>query len=137
MISIYSTESNKQGFTLLEVLVTMVVASILGVILLQFMGTSMRRSYEPVRMVQNGFELNQIMEKMNADYKNLLLNSDTPLESLKTAIDNDTYGTYSVVYNNFIIFNNGSEQLDDTIIKRTLKVKITNGSQSMTALFAK
>ena len=74
MISCYSKESKQQGFTLLEVLVTMVVASILGVILFQFMCTGMRRSFEPIRMAQNGFELNQIMEKMNADYKNQLLN---------------------------------------------------------------
>ncbi|MCP4369324.1 MAG: prepilin-type N-terminal cleavage/methylation domain-containing protein, partial [Deltaproteobacteria bacterium] len=67
--------SNNQGFTLLEVIITLIVGSILGAILVQFMGTSMKNSFEPVIMVQNGNGVYQIMERMNADYKMRLLTS--------------------------------------------------------------
>lgn len=60
---------NNGGFTLLEVIVSLVVAAILGAILVQFMGTGLMKSYNPVVLAKNGTYLNTIMEKMTADYK--------------------------------------------------------------------
>ncbi|MEA3437443.1 MAG: type II secretion system protein, partial [Thermodesulfobacteriota bacterium] len=63
------------GFTLLEVVITLIVGSILGAILVQFMGTSMKNSFEPVIMVQNSNGVYEIMEKLNSDYKMRLMTS--------------------------------------------------------------
>ncbi|KUG21669.1 hypothetical protein ASZ90_008565 [hydrocarbon metagenome] len=62
-------KKNNRGFTLLEVIVSLVVAAILGAMLVQFMGTGLMKSYNPVILAQNGTYLNTIMEKMTADYK--------------------------------------------------------------------
>jgi len=80
---------NNQGFTLLEVVITLIVGSILGAILVQFMGTSMKNSFEPVIMVQNGYGGHEIMEKMNSDYKMRLLTSTVdPLYDFKNDVEN-------------------------------------------------
>ncbi|MBW1821374.1 MAG: prepilin-type N-terminal cleavage/methylation domain-containing protein, partial [Deltaproteobacteria bacterium] len=80
---------NNQGFTLLEVVITLIVGSILGAILVQFMGTSMKNSFEPVLMVQNGYGGHEIMEKMNSDYKMRLLTSTVdPLYDFKSDVEN-------------------------------------------------
>ena len=136
---------SQNGFTLVEVIITILVASILGLIFLQFMGTSMTGSVEPVIRVQNAFTIEQIMEKMTADYKKLMAESTTPLATFKTHVQggnseaNDPYfGPYTVVYNNYITFNESGVQVSESG-DRVFKVTIAdvNGEQRLTALFTK
>ena len=134
-----------QGFTLLEVVITLIVGSILGAILVQFMGTSMKNSFQPVLMVQDGCGVYEIMEKMNAYYKyNLLTSEVNPLEDFKTAVDNGDdpvasdpfFGIYAST-TEYIVFDNSDHEVPDATELRILKVKITHGGQSLTALFTK
>ena len=142
MIHIFNL--NQKGFTLIEVIVTIVVASILGVMFLQYMGTSMTGSVEPVIRVQSAFTIKQVMEKMTADYKKLMALT-TPLATFKTHVQggnneaNDPYfGPYTVVYNNYITFTENGVQVSESG-DRILKVTIAdvNGEQRLTTLFTK
>jgi len=137
--------TKNHGFTLLEVVITLIVGSILGAILVQFMGTSMKNSFEPVIMVQNSNGVYEIMEKINSDYKMRLMTSiDNPLEDFKDDVDdgNDLvtsdpyFGEYAVT-TNYIQFVGGVEAPDLSANPRVLKVTITHGGQSLTALFTK
>ncbi len=136
-----------QGFTLLEVVITLIVGSILGAILVQFMGTSMKNSFQPVIMVQDGCGVYEIMEKLNSDYKYRLMTSPVdPLVDFKRDVDegylpasNPYFGEYAVT-TKYIIFNVGNEEEDAPLPPPTpnvLKVTITHGGQSLTALFTK
>ena len=71
------------GFTLLEVIIALIVGSILGAILLEFLGQTVYKSFEPVKMAQGSMELTAIVEKMTADYKKQLLLSNNPLVDFK------------------------------------------------------
>ncbi len=137
-----------QGFTLLEVVITLIVGSILGAILVQFMGTSMKNSFQPVIMVQDGCGVYEIMEKMNSDYKMRLLTSIVnPLDDFKSDVEGggDILNTpYFGVYSfdtKYITFNDVTkveEVTDDPApAPDVLKVTITHGGQSLTALFTK
>lgn len=131
----------QSGFTLLEVVITLIVASILGAILIQFMGTSMQQSYEPVYLVQEGYSVNQVLENLNAEYKRLLFTSTTPLEDFKTLVENantppDPYfGDYT--YQTGWIAFDGSGNEVASADHQILKIKITFGQQSLTALFTR
>ena len=136
---------NKAGFTLLEVIVTLIVASILGAILMEFMGTNVQKSYEPVYMAQNSMGVNQIIEKMNADYKRQLLLSPTPLQDFRTDVingnniaSNPYFGDYSVA-TAWIRFNPTTylEEPDPSPDPRVLKVTVTHQNRAVTALFTK
>ncbi|KPJ76748.1 MAG: hypothetical protein AMJ54_10435 [Deltaproteobacteria bacterium SG8_13] len=136
---------NNTGFTILEVVVTLIVASILGGILMEFMGTNVQKSYEPVFMAQNSLGANQIIEKMNSDYKRQLLLSPTPLQDFRTHVingnisTNDPYfGDYSVA-TNWIRFNasTGDEEPDPSPDPNVLKVTVTHNNRVVTALFTK
>ena len=134
---------NNHGFTLLEVVITLIVGSILGAILVQFMGTSMKNSFAPVIMVQNANGVHEIMEKLNSDYKWRLMTSDDPLGDFEGDVDdgnvdtNDPYfGEYARTTEYIVFDDDGNEESDDTEL-RILKVKITHGGQSLTALFTK
>ena len=134
---------DRKGFTLIEVLITLVVAALLGTILVEFMGTSLKRSAEPVIMVQEEFSFSEVMEKMTADYKRLLITDNSPLENFKSCIENGNveenvpyYGQYSI-QTAYIAFQEGNEVADTSGDNRILKVVITSGDQSLTALFSK
>ena len=57
------------GFTLLEVIITLLVASILGTMIYTFLGTSITKSGIPVNLVKEDFELVSVLEKITDDYR--------------------------------------------------------------------
>ena len=131
------------GFTLLEIVITLAVAAILGGMVVQFMGTSMIRSTEPPVKVQEGLSLNHVMESMTADYKKLMLTESDPLTLFKEIVENGNvvendpyYGLYTP-NTAFITFVGGIETPDTSGDNRILKVIITRGEQSLTALFTR
>jgi len=133
----------QKGFTLIEIILTLVVAAILGTILVQFMGTSLTRCAEPVIMVQEGFSLSAVMEKMTAHYKYLLATDNNPLTTFKNNIQNGNveentpyFGQYSI-QTAYIIFSGGNEAPDTEASNKILKVIINKGDQSLAALFTK
>ena len=79
---------NSSGFTLLEVIISLIVAGIFAAMLVSFMGTGMMNSAKPVILAQDGNYLNSIMENMYADYKyqmlNAALNAQTPSSAFTT-----------------------------------------------------
>ena len=137
--------TKNQGFTLLEVVITLIVGSILGAILVQFMGTSMKNSFEPVIMVQSGTGVHEIMERMNADYKMRLLTSPVdPLNDFRTDVLNGNlvtsdphFGEYAITTIGYIVFDGSNAEIPDSVALRVLKVTITHGGQSLTALFTR
>jgi prepilin-type N-terminal cleavage/methylation domain-containing protein len=136
---------NGRGFTLIEIIVSLVVASILGVILVSFMASNVMQSANPVLLSQNGAYLNQIMENMGADYKYLMATSATPLTAFISNVGTegtsqtryaDASHPYTVVHNHRISFPAGSpvtEQTDNT--GKILKVTVQYRTLSVTALF--
>lgn len=133
------------GFTLLEIVVTLTVASVLGTIIFLYMNTSLTRSTEPVARIQTTYSLNQIVEQITADYKTLKdSNGDYNLTTLQGNIQNGNvvgntpyYGEYTQV-TGYIKFNVGrNEEPDSTGENRILKVAITSNNQTTTVLFTK
>jgi prepilin-type N-terminal cleavage/methylation domain-containing protein len=133
------------GFTLLEVIVSLILASILGAMLVSFMGSNMMQSGNPVLLAQNGAYLNQIMENMGAEYKSLMATSASPLTSFIANVGAegtsqsryaDVSHPYTVVHNHRISFPSGSpvtEQTDNS--GKILKVTLHYRTLSVTALF--
>jgi prepilin-type N-terminal cleavage/methylation domain-containing protein len=123
---------HQSGLTLLEIIVTLTVASILGTIIFMYMNTSLTRSAEPVVLVQKAYALNQIIEQMTADYNSLLdADSSTALTILRTNIQNGNddsnspyYGEYSES-TKWLQFDNTRNELSGDNGDRILKAVIT------------
>jgi len=101
-------KKNSGGFTLIEVIVSLVVAAILGAMLVAFLGTGMMKSAQPVLIAQNGAYLNRIMDKMTADYKyqmaTALQAGSTPATGLSNFISHlDTANYYSDSSNTYTV----------------------------------
>jgi prepilin-type N-terminal cleavage/methylation domain-containing protein len=134
-----STLSDKSGFTLIEIIVTLTVTAILSVMLVQFMGTSLSRSAEPILSLQEGMALQGIFENMNADYKQLLLTDNTPLVTFKTRVETaGYYGTYALPDSKYVLFDGAQVEMPcNTPDCRILKVTISIGDHSLTSLFTR
>jgi signal peptidase I len=132
-------------------IVTIIVAAILGAMFLQIMGTSLTGSVEPLIRVQDQFVVKEVVERMTADYDVLLHEDSDPLGTLKSRIGNTgdevvdgDYGTYTVEYNDYIIFNDGDgdgdyEEFHDEGSGgyKILKVTASSGDERLTSLFTK
>jgi len=131
--------SEKSGFTLIEIIVTLTVTAILSVMLVQFMGTSLSRSAEPILSMQEGMALRSIFESMNADYKQLLFTDNTPLDTFKTRVETaGLYGTYALTDSTYILFDGSQVEVPcNTPDCRILKVTISLGDHSLTSLFTR
>jgi len=134
-----SKRSDQSGFTLIEIIVTLTVTAILSVMLAQFMGTSLSRSAEPIVSMQEGMALQSVFESMNADYKQLLLTDNTPLDTFKTRVETaGHYGTYALTDSQYVRFDGNQVEVPcNTPDCRILKVTISMGDHSLTSLFAR
>ena len=137
------------GFTLLEIIITIVIAAIMGVFFAQFVYTGVIHSADPVRQVQNMSTATHIMEYMSADYKRLAATQSNFLATFKDYVDNGNkltgkppgytyYGPYDIVYNDYVIFDGlRMEQPAGPTQQNILKVSIRNGNQTATVLFTR
>ncbi|NNF98030.1 MAG: prepilin-type N-terminal cleavage/methylation domain-containing protein [Desulfobacteraceae bacterium] len=128
--------SRSDGFSLVEIIVTLIAASIFATILIQFLGTNTMRSYEPVIFLSDNMLLQQNMENITAEYKRILLTTPAqPLNALKSWITPPhVNGGVGVDENRFVQFVDSAET-DCVGACHVLKVTISKGDHSLTALF--
>ena len=60
--------SNSKGFTLVEIITTIIAAGILGVIFVNFMGTALTSSYNSVEIARDEAGAEALMEQIVAEY---------------------------------------------------------------------
>jgi len=138
----HCTLCHERGFTLIEVIIAIVVASIIGAIFVQFMGTSLFESMRPLIGVQERLTIDQVIENMTVDYRKLLSESETPLQTFKGHVESGNnsgsdpyFGPYTLEYNDYITFDgNGNESTGGD---RILKVTVSSHEQRLTTLFTK
>ncbi len=84
-----------EGFTLIETIVTLTLVGVLAALFIPYMGTAMIRSGESVQLVKQSFEINQVIEKLAADYRNEIETGTLDLDSFKGGLascDEDNVG---------------------------------------------
>jgi len=115
--------SPQQGFTLIEVIITLVVASILAVVLVMALGTSFTSSSEPIFRLQQTMALHRTMENIRADFS--AANSLALLKlAIGTGVQSNGYGNYQVIDNGYITFTGYNEApgiASDGILKVSIK----------------
>ncbi|MBN1363937.1 MAG: prepilin-type N-terminal cleavage/methylation domain-containing protein [Syntrophaceae bacterium] len=140
---------NSNGFTLIEVIVSLVIAGILGAMLFAFMGTSMMKSANPVLVTKDGAYLNMIVENMNAGYRALQADKNdvgpVGLDKFKKNVESTTPYYYDLdqvdeVKADYISFANGTPVTATSAAynpnnSNILQVTVTYKGLTVTTLF--
>ena len=149
--NIFKRMKKNGGFTLIEVIVTLILASILGTMLVTFMGSTLTGSVQPLLRVQQANTAGHVMENIITDYTKLNFDdigagTTVALSTLKTNVtagstDASRYGAiYTIIYNDYVALNSDGTTApvaDGSADPKTLRVSITQGSQTLTTLFTK
>ena len=93
MKDLKSQKIDSKGFTLVEIIVTIIAAGILGAIFVQLMGTALNSSWNAVEIVRDESGSEGTMEEIIADYV-AAINSDPTgaLANIQSKITNKDYG---------------------------------------------
>jgi len=149
--NIFKRMKKNGGFTLIEIIVTLILASILGTMLVTFMGSTLTGSVQPLLRVQQANTAGHVMENIITDYTKLNFDdigagTTVALSTLKTNVtagstDASRYGAiYTIIYNDYVALNSDGTTApvaDGSADPKTLRVSITQGSQTLTTLFTK
>ena len=125
--------TNQAGFTLLEIIVTLILVAISAAVMFPALGTNLVRSAEPVERLNDHHLLVQEMERWTGIYRDeIRLNGSIDIAAFKTNVDTNANYLDSTTYINS--FNGGAytTQGSNTI----LRVILTQNDQTLVALFA-
>lgn len=133
-----STRAGTGGFSLVEVIITLVVAAILAAMLGRLLGTSLLDSAEPLNRTQNLLSLEEVVETITADYKKLMVaNAATALSQLKADIDAGNYGAAYTFTTKYIGFTPGNVEKPSAEGDTILKVTVGLGNHELVTIFTR
>lgn len=129
------------GFTLIEVIITLIVVAIVGTMMYTTLGSTVSQSSAPIKRLQTSLTLHQVVENFVTAYEKYYAGD---LEALKAVIGtegasmNNNFGQYTVVENRYIKFvSNVEQQALATDTLNLLKVTIKNSNnETLTYMFS-
>lgn len=131
------SDNSKPGFTLVEVIITLLVAVILGAVMLQYLGSAVSQSSTPMKRLQAGAALHAVADNIIGAFRQTAPSNSTAWNDFQSGIgtagtdQNNAYGEYQVLYNDFIQFDGAGNEINDvygTAPEDILKVVIAEAS---------
>jgi prepilin-type N-terminal cleavage/methylation domain-containing protein len=125
----------QRGFSLLEIIITLVLIGILGVLLTTLSGSSLTQSAQPLLWTQDRLEVRSEIENLVALYARRVNQADDQdyLEDFR-----DEIGTRPGIHWQYIVFVNGNEVAAASgTTTDTLKVSVTRGEMGASLLFTR
>jgi prepilin-type N-terminal cleavage/methylation domain-containing protein len=133
-----STHNSENGFTLIEIIATVIVMGILAAFLMNFMGTALTDSWRSLELVADEARAEGLMEMIIADYVDKI--NDNPNTALGVIQGGESDYESDVDYGmpvtmQFIVFDaNGNEQPDTAGENRNLKVTVESPGYHLTTI---
>jgi prepilin-type N-terminal cleavage/methylation domain-containing protein len=125
------------GFTLVEIIITLLVAVILGTVMMQYLGSAVSQSSTPMKRLLAEAALQAVADNIIGAFRQTAPSNSTAWNDFKSGIgtagtdQNNAYGEYRVLYNDFIQFNTAGNEISDvygTAPEDILKVVIAEAS---------
>ena len=127
---------SRGGFTLVEIIVTVIAAAILGYIFSSLMGTAIQNSWKSVDLVAGEADAEATMNEILSNYvEKMNSNPDSALGEIETAITNGEFGTN--IDTQYIFFDGGGNEQPSGPATDTLKVTVRSPGKDFVTLFTK
>jgi prepilin-type N-terminal cleavage/methylation domain-containing protein len=122
-----------KGFTLVEVIVTIIAASILGAIFLNYMGTAMSQSTRAIEYISGEASGEELLERITAEFV-YEMNRD-PTNALTTIAGRDYGSRVTKQYLNFVVSGTeGNQVVLSSGTSNTLKVTVSSAGSNLSTL---
>lgn len=114
-----SDHSDPHGFTLVEVIITLLVAVILGGIMVQYLGSAVTGSSTPIKRAVANAALGTTVENMIGAFHQAAPFDSGSWSDFRNTIgpvgtdQNNPYGEYRVLFNDFIQFDAAGNEMAD------------------------
>lgn len=126
----------ESGFSLLEIIITIVIAGMVGAFLIPLIGTNLQKSGEPIRIVAADSLAEQAMERVVSDYV-IQTNGTSGSDAIATILSNINSGLYgSGVSGDYISFSAGSVETSANPTNH-LRVRSSNGGHTLVMVLSK
>jgi prepilin-type N-terminal cleavage/methylation domain-containing protein len=123
-----------RGFTLVEIIATIVIMGILSAFFIHFMGTALDNSWKSVELVAGEAAAEAKLEEIIA-YFTSKINDDTQLDNALSIVASQFSGDATMEY---IVFNSsGAEEADGSGENRNLKVTVEAPGNNLTMILTK
>ena len=113
--------ASSNGFTLIEIIATIIALGILAAFFIHFMGTALDDSWESVELVKSEAEAEGIMEEIIAYYTSKI-NDDSDLDNALSKVVSQYNSVATMEYIEFD--GSGNEQPDSSGTNNNLKVTV-------------
>lgn len=127
---------NTRGFTLIEVIIAIILAALLGTMIIQYTGTNLTATVKALVGTQNNTTAVRVMEQITRDYRNWL--EDHPNQNL-SAFRSNINNNYPEADTQFVEVSPGSSQFVEVPPgqSNTLRITVTQGDRKLVSLFTK
>jgi prepilin-type N-terminal cleavage/methylation domain-containing protein len=105
--------SKKEGFTLIEIIVTITISAVLAAFFVQYMGSAFMGSGKSVNTLKETYAINQVIAKVTAGYRNELDNGTLNLSDFKDNLST-TFDENSVTCSGMFLNYRSAGNLIDT-----------------------
>ena len=120
---------NNRGFTLIEVVASIIIAAIMGGIVLSFVRSANLYSVNSMNALRGNLQIVQVMERINSEYRRQIESNDFDFDSfLENVEDNSTQQVQVDAKNISIVSNTESDGDSDRIMKVKVISKDTGAS---------
>jgi type II secretory pathway pseudopilin PulG len=143
-MSLSNDKPRAAGFTLVEIIITLLVAVILGAVMLQYMGSALSQSSTPIKRLLAEAALQTVADNIIGDFRQTAPSGSTGWNDFQSGVgaagtdQNNAYGEYRVLFNDFIQFDAAGNEIPDvygTAPENILKIVIAEaGDDSLTFL---
>ena len=133
------THNSENGFTLIEIIATVIVLGILAAFLMNFMGTALTDSWQSLELVADEARAEGLMERIIAEYVELKNNNPVTaalpdIVSRESSYESDLDYGMPVAMQYIVFDTNGNEQVDTAGENRNLKVTVESPGYSLTTI---
>lgn len=127
----------KAGFTLVEIIITLLVAVILGAIMMQYSGSALTQSSTPLKRLKINTALQAVADQIIGAFRQAAPSDSAAWSVFQSSIgaagtdQNNAYGEYRVLFNDFVQFDAAGNEITDvygTAPEDTLKVVIAGSN---------